>query len=322
MKGRVIFLHNVIFEELTYPSANGTDTVHAFVWRPASGTPHGIIQLAHGMCEYTLRYDAWARKFAKAGYIFCGNDHLGHGYTAPHEEALGYTAPRGGADFLVEDLYTLTKRMKGTYPNLPLVLYGHSMGSFVARLYLTHREKAQELAAALISGTAGPEQPAWLALRLARAIAAAKGTDHHSPLLTALAFGAYNKRFEGEEDSASWLTRVREVRDAYRNDRFCRFTFTAAGYDTLFSLLAAVSKKTWANGVPKALPLLLFAGDMDPVGNYGKGVRAVHRRLLSAGCNATLRLYEGGRHEMHNEENADEVFADILSFISGALASK
>ena len=155
---------------------------------------------------------------------------------------------------------------------------------------------------------------------LERAIAAVKGDHHRSKLLTSLAFGAYNKRFEDEQDRRSWLTRVKSVRDAYRNDTLCRFKFTAAGYEALFTLLSTVSSKKWAHTVPKKLPVLLFAGDMDPVGNYGKGVQQVYDRLLAAGCErVAIKLYAGGRHEMHNELNSDEVFADLVSFLEGAL---
>lgn len=310
-------MDNVRFRELTYQSADGVSTVHACVWEPTECAPRGVIQLAHGMCEYAERYDAWARRFAAAGFVFCGNDHLGHGKTAPDEAHLGYTAKRNGASYLVEDVHTLTVLMKKAYPALPVVLYGHSMGSFVARLYLTRY--GEELAGALISGTAGAGGPARVARTLAHVIAAFRGDMHRSKLLTDLAFGSYNNKF-GKGDSAAWLTRESDVRAAYRGDVFCSFRFTLAGYDTLFSLLAEVSRKKWANGVPKSLPVLLFSGDMDPVGNYGRGVREVYERMQRAGCNVRMKLYPDGRHEMHKETNRDEVFADLLNYLEEILA--
>jgi len=306
--------NDVSFEELTYRSADGVTTVHAYLWMPLNREPVAIVQLAHGMCEYVSRYDSWARRFAEKGIIFCGNDHLGHGNTAATAEDLGYTAKRGGADFMVEDLFALTKTVKARFAGLPLFLYGHSMGSFMARLYLTRY--GEHLTGALISGTAGPEAPTGIALKLARMIARAKGYRHRSKFITSLAFGAYNKRFREENDPNSWLTRVKDVRERYAKDPFCHYVFTLAGYDTLFSLLGAVSSKHWAENVPKNLPIFLFSGDKDPVGNNGKGVKEVYRRLAGAGCRVTLKLYRGGRHEMHNEENADEVFADIIDFLS------
>ncbi|MBR7112100.1 MAG: lysophospholipase [Clostridia bacterium] len=305
---------SVSFEELTYLSADGKTTVHAYLWIPTHCEPRAIVQLAHGMCEYVSRYDEWARRFAAEGIVFCGNDHLGHGHTAAAPEDLGHTAARGGADFLVEDLYTLTKTVKARFEGLPLFLYGHSMGSFVARLYLTRY--GEDLTGALLSGTAGPEAPTGIALTLAHGLARAKGVRHRSKFITSLAFGAYNKRFGEEKDPNSWLTRVKEVRERYQKDPFCHFVFTLGGYDTLFSLLGAVSSKHWAENVPKHLPIFLFSGEMDPVGNYGRGIQKIYRRLTETGCNVTQKLYPGGRHEMHNEENRDEVFADIMDFLS------
>ena len=308
----------VIFEERSYLSADKKTQVHACVWRPEGIAPKGIIQLSHGMCEYMGRYDAWARRFCEVGFVVCGNDHLGHGQTAESESELGFIPQGIGADCLVEDLHTMSVLIKAEYPELPLVLYGHSMGSFVLRAYLSRY--GGELSAALISGTAGAGQPVGVAKRLAKTIAAVKGDHHRSKLLTGLAFGAYNKRFEDEQDRRSWLTREKAVRDAYRNDPLCRFKFTAAGYEALFTLLSTVSNKKWPLTVPKNLPILLFAGDMDPVGDYGKGVQQVYDRLVAAGCErAAIKLYAGGRHEMHNELNCDEVFADLVAFLEGAL---
>lgn len=309
----------VLFEERTFLSADGRTRVHGYIWRPQGVMPKAIIQLSHGMCEYVLRYTEWAHRFCEAGYVFCGNDHLGHGHTAPDEEELGFTASKNGAAYLVEDLHIMSAIVKAEFPGVPLVLYGHSMGSFAARVYLSHY--GEELAAALISGTAGPEQPTGLALKVAHAVAAMKGERHRSGFLTSLAFGSYNKRFREENDVHAWLTRERSVREAYAKDPFCHFIFTAAGYDTLFTLLNDVSRKEWAQTVSKTLPVLLFAGEEDPVGNYGKGVRKIYERLQKAGCRGVqLRLYPEGRHEMHNETNRDEVFADLITFLEGTLA--
>ena len=308
----------VIFEQRNYLSADKRTQIHAYIWRPEGAPLRGIIQISHGMCEYMMRYDAWARRFCEIGFVVCGNDHLGHGQNAENAAELGFIPQTIGAHCLVEDLHTMSELIKAEYPELPLVLYGHSMGSFVLRAYLSRYGEA--LSAALISGTAGAGQPTGVARQLARTIAAAKGDHHRSKLLTSLAFGAYNKRFGDEQDGRSWLTRDKAVRDAYKNDTLCRFKFTAAGYEALFTLLSTVSSKKWPLTVPKSLPMLLFAGDMDPVGNYGKGVRQIYDRLVAAGCErVAIKLYAGGRHEMHNELNRDEVFADLAAFLEDAL---
>ena len=309
----------IIFRERTFLSADGRTQVHAYIWYPEGIELKGIVQLSHGMCEYVQRYDAWARRFCAAGYIFCGNDHLGHGHTAPDEDELGYTDPHNGAEYLVEDLHTLSAIMRTEYPGLPLILYGHSMGSFAARIYMTRY--GEELSAALISGTAGADLPTGLGIVLTNAVRRMKGAHHRSKTITSIAFGGYNSRFEEENDPFSWLSKDPAVRDAYRADPFCTYVFTTTGYHTMFSLLRAVSDKKWADGVPKSLPVFIFAGDMDPVGGYGKGVRQIYDRMIAAGCTRTaLKLYPNGRHEMHNEPERDTVFADIMSFLEDALS--
>ncbi len=309
-------MNEVKYEEISFLSADQKTTVRGYFWSPAT-PPKAIIQLSHGMCEYVQRYDAWARRFAEAGYAFCGNDHLGHGRTAPAVEELGYTAPKDGADYLVGDLHTMSTLAKEAFPGVPLVLYGHSMGSFAARVYLTRY--GTELSGALISGTAGPGNPTGLALMLNALIGKSKGLHHRSRFLSALAFGAYNKRFAAEKDVFSWLTRDAATRSMYERDTYCHFLFTSAGYDTMFTLLHEISRKKWADGVPKTLPVLLFSGDMDPVGGYGKGVRKIYERMCAAGCNVKLKLYALGRHEMHNELNRDEVFDDLVAFLEEIL---
>lgn len=310
-------MSEILFEQTSFLSADGKTPVAAYFWYSSGVTPRAIIQLSHGMCEYITRYDAWARRFAEAGYVFCGNDHLGHGNSAQGKNDLGYMAVRGGAELLVEDVHKMTLLAKEKFPDIPLVLYGHSMGSFVARAYLTRH--GEELAGALISGTAGPGQPTGMGKMLAHAVGKMRGDHYRSKFLTAMAFGSYNKKFSKEKSLFSWLTRDESVRERYANDSFCTFVFTTAGYDTLFSLLGEVSDKRWANDVPKGLPILLFAGDMDPVGAYGKGVRKVYERLADAGCNVQLQLYKDGRHEMHNEINKDEVFADLIQYLEEIL---
>ena len=210
----------VIFEERTYLSADKRTQIHGYIWRPEGIPLRGIIQISHGMCEYIKRYDAWARRFCEIGFVVCGNDHLGHGETAENAEELGFIPQKIGADCLVEDLHAMSQLIKAEYPELPLVLYGHSMGSFVLRAYLSRY--GEELSAALISGTAGAGQPTAVAKKLAQTIAAVKGDHHRSKLLTSLAFGAYNKRFEDEQDRRSWLTRENVGKASLPRRRYAR----------------------------------------------------------------------------------------------------
>lgn len=282
-----------------------------YLYRPPE-PPRAVLQVCHGMCEYVERYEPLADWLAQRGVLMCGADHAGHGRTATRPEDLGYFP--GGWQRLARDAYDLTAAVKREYPRLPFFLLGHSMGSFVARDYL--RRYGRELDGAILCGTSGGNPWAGLGIALAKAIAAAKGERHRSALLNRLAFSGYNSRYGGARTAFDWLTRDRAVVDAYIADPLCNFVFTAQGFETLFRLLRSVSGAGWYRSVPEELPVLLIAGDMDPVGGYGKGVAKVGRRLKRAGVrDVSCTLYPGARHELFNETNAEAVCQDILRWL-------
>lgn len=299
----------------TFASSNGRDRIRYYVYSPEE-SPRAILQISHGMCEYLTRYEGFIEYMADRGFLVCGNDHLGHGGSAASQEELGYFASDNGWSCLVEDLHRLTVHIKKKYPCLPYYLFGHSMGSFVARAYLVRFGDA--LDGAILCGTSGGNPFAALGVLMAKFLSRVKGDHYRSRLLNDLMFQSYNSRYPDKRTSFDWLTRERSIVDRYIQDPYCNFVFTANGFENLLSMLRYVSSSQWYASVPRDLPILLISGDMDPVGQYGIGVKQVFRRLKKEGVmDLTIRLYEQGRHELLNETNRQDIYSDMVNWLEG-----
>ncbi len=300
-------------ERFIRPSKDGKNTLAAYCILP-QGAPRGMVQISHGMCEHFTRYIPFGEYLASLGYLVFGHDHLGHGETASTAEDLGFTVSGGGAHILCEDVHALSLYMKAQYPTLPLVLFGHSMGSFIIRQVLA--EHGADYDAAIICGTGGPEVPAGLGKGVASLMMKCKGERYRSKLLKRISFMGYNKRFGKGCDPNSWLTRDASIIAGYRDDPYCRFIFTLRAYHDLFTLIASVSEKDWAGKLPKSLPVLVVSGEEDPVGGYGKGVRTVGERIKAAGVSdCTVKLYPQMRHEILNELDRETVWKELAQWI-------
>ena len=306
---------NYVLTELNYPSKNGVDTIHGYIYAPVSGEVRGIVQLAHGMIDYVGRYHFLIDALTKDGYVFAGNDHIGHGKSAPSPEKLGFYPGKNGATDMVRDLHTMNKILRERFPGAPIVMLGHSMGSFLSRLYIEKYPHTAE--GHIIHGTSGPMNATVKAGKLlVKLVSALKGDDHRSKLIDSVAFSSYNTKFPKAEGKHAWLTREVELVNGRDDDPFTNFKFTCSGFYQLFTALGDVSCGKWFKNYPKSMNTLILGGTMDPVGQYGKGCEKVYKKLLLEGCNAiSIKLYDGARHELFNESCRDEVFADILAWL-------
>lgn len=303
-------------EKFSYASSDGVSEVAAYAYVPLEKEYRGIVQIVHGMSEYFLRYDEFCSFLAESGFIVCGNDHIGHGYTAVCASELGYTAERDGADIMASDVNMLAGLMKERFPKLPHILLGHSMGSLIARYCISVYPDITD--SCIIMGTVGPDSPAKLAKMLAGLNAKLFGEHNRSKFIKSLAFGSYNKSFKNEESESAWLCSVKSVVDRYDGDSLAGFTFTARGYHTLFDLLSRVSTREWAESIDKELPIFVVFGKNDPVGDYGRGVLKVCEMLYAAGAkNMRYKVYPKSRHEILNDVEKDEVYGDLYNWICG-----
>lgn len=271
----------------------------------------GVISVIHGMAEHTDRYLDIAEYLCANGYAVFMHDHAGHGKSVASEDDLGFFCKENGNEKIVDDVKNVIELINKELPGKPVILWGHSMGSFVTRRFIAKYPGC--VTGAVICGTAGANPAAGVGIIIAKAVEKILGGHHRSDFLDTMAFGSYNKKFE-KKTGFEWLSVNKKNVDAYVKDPLCGYRFTAGGFKDLFSLLKSVSDKEWYNSVPD-IPLYLIAGDMDPVGNYGKGVEEVHKKLLESGHkNVKLKLYKGLRHEIHNEASRFEVLDDIVDF--------
>lgn len=308
--------------EFSVQSAFKGRTIKGIMYTPVvKAHVKAIFQIAHGMAEHKERYEEFCDFLAQNGYAAVIHDHVGHGESVNSKEELGFFGEVGGRKVLVEDCHSVTTYVKNELGDKPLIFFGHSMGSFIARAYtVTHPE---EITAAIYCGTSGANPAAFLAVRIADAVAKSKGSLHRSEFINTLAFGAYNKRIKPARTDFDWLSTDDAQVDKYVADELCGFLFTACGYRDLFLLLRTVSVKKWYKRVPENLPIFLVAGDEDPVGEYGKGVKQVAEDLKKTGhTHVHTKLYRGMRHEILNEVNNEMVMKDILEWSDKQLTKK
>lgn len=301
-------------ETFYYDSTCGTARIHAVRYLP-EGTPRAVLQITHGMCEFIERYEDFAAYLCEHGFVVTGNDHLGHGGSVTSPEAFGYFAEGDANAVVLADVHTLTTITKEAYPGLPYFLLGHSMGSFYARQYLG--TYGDELTGAIVMGTGCQPQALVRAGKLITSLLAVfKGWRHRSRFVDNMAFGSYNKRFEPSRTPKDWLTKDTAIVDAYLADERCTFVFTLNAYHAMFSGIDRLYGKALLAAMPKDLPVLFTAGEDDPVGDFGAGVKRAAAMFRECGMtNVQEKLYPGDRHEILNETDRAQVYADMLAWL-------
>lgn len=310
----MIFLE-FLTKEYTFPSHSGLCDIYAQSAAPIDyGSIKGVVQISHGMAEYSNRYARFALELCKAGYAVFVSDHIGHGSSITDKEMLGFFGETEGEEHFVEDLKSLTDIIKSEYPDLPFFMLGHGMGSLIARKYTA--KYGYLLDGVIYSGTSGENPALGIGISLANALIKQNGAMHRSEVLDAIAFGAYNRKTQKRTEN-DWASRDEEEVDKFNADELCGYTYTVSGMKALFTTLKQVSSKRWYNTVPLSMPIYLISGTMDPVGDYSKGVNEVYKMLKKTGHkNVTMKLYEGARHEILNEINREEVYADIIAWLN------
>jgi alpha-beta hydrolase superfamily lysophospholipase len=304
----------------TVTATDGTP-VHVFRWLPEAGTaPKAVVQIAHGMAEHAARYARFGEVLTAAGYAVYASDHRGHGKTAGDLERAGFFADNNGWSTVVEDMYAVTRTIREEQPGLPIFLFGHSMGSMLSRTYAIRH--GGELEGLILSGTGGdPGMLGKVGQVVAAVEAKVRGKRTPSPLLDKLSFGNFNKPFEPARTPFEWLSRDPAEVDAYIADPWCGFVCTAGMFQDLLGGIALINSDSQVARIPQGLPIYVFSGAEDPVGDKTKGVQQVVNQFRRLGIkDVVVRYYLGARHEVLNETNRDEVMADVVDWLDNHLS--
>lgn len=298
--------------ELYYDSLGG-GKLHACRWTP-DGEVKGIVQIVHGIAEYVERYDEFATYLNSRGLLVVAEDHMGHGKSVCEATPMGCFA--GGWHNAVDDTYRLMQDTMAEFPNVPFVLFGHSMGSFMARTVLA-KYPDSGISAAIICGSAWmPGAVIGAGKLLAELICKKNGAEKPSQLLQNVMFGSYNKKIEHPRTVCDWLTRDNKIVDAYVADPLCGFVPSAGLVRSMMEGLQYIQDGKHLDAMRKDLPVWFIAGGDDPVGGYGDGVRQAVEEFKKHGmAHVDVKIYPLCRHEIHNEINRREVYEDVANWI-------
>jgi len=274
--------------------------IAAVKWMPEGG-PKAVVQIAHGLAEHCRRYKRFAEALIGAGYAAYAYDHRGHGETLTD----GATPGDFGAaswDGLVADMAQMTAIIRDENPDLPVILFGHSMGSFAAQTYLLDR--SDKIDACILSGSSDMPSLAQMAM---------SGAD--------MSFAAFNAAFEPVRTDFDWLSRDEAEVDAYIADPLCGFDAPPETAMAMFASAARIADPAQMQAITSALPILIASGRADPLADGGALLESLARRYGEGGVQRVdVTLYDGARHEILNETNRNEVTADILKWAGQVMA--
>ncbi len=300
--------------ETIYQVMSDGVSVARYEWA-TEGSPRAILLIAHGMSEHALRYNAFAEKACALGFSVFSSDHRGHGKTAKSKEELGFLAEKDGFFRVVEDQKELCAEIHKKYPNTPLILVGHSFGSFISQNYIENYSST--LNACVLLGSAGPNPAVGFGSLVANTVSLTSGRRNISKLLDKLSFGSFNKGIKDSKTDFDWLSRDEAMVQAYIDDELCGFTCTAGFYQDLMRGLKKTHNPKEMAKIPEKFPVLILGGTSDPVSNYGKTLKKLFSIYKKNGMqNVQFKLYDDARHELLNELNKEEVMMDVFNWIN------
>lgn len=306
--------------EYFFVSHDGKTLIHVNQWTPLCRPVQGVVQIAHGVAEYGARYAPFAQFLCDHGFVVVANDHLGHGQSLIENRPMVYLGDENGWQNAVDDIETLRERTAREFPAVPYVLLGHSMGSFLSRTHLIRYPG--KLDGCILCGTGFMNRSVILGGKLlAERESRRLGRTAYSKVADRLAFGAYNQHFAPNRTAYDWVSLDEDNVDAYLADPLCGGQVTLGLFQDMLGGIERICRQSNLKRMDKTLPVLLLAGDQDPVGDMGKGVRRTCAAFQRAGVQrVSLKLYHGLRHEILNEKTARYIYRDVLDWLQSVVS--
>jgi len=304
-------------------SFKGIDGIllHVSGWLP-EGEVKACVEIAHGMAEHGARYERLAAFLNQSDYAVYAIDHRGHGKSIPAGKTPGHMADKDGWAMAVEELYLLNQEIRERHPDKPVILLGHSMGSFMVQDYLARF--SDSIQGAALSATNGPPGTLGKLGQLVSRIEKLRaGNEGHSTLLANMSFKAFNKAFAPNRTEFDWLSRDEAEVDKYVDDPLCGFECSIATWIGLLDALTRIASDDAVRKMDPYKPLYLFAGTADPVGENAKGVKRLLKIYEKQGfSNVSSKFYEEGRHELLNDIIREDVMKDLLDWLNHTLVEQ
>ena len=297
--------------------ADDDHRIHLQTWTPG-GDARGVVQMLHGLGEHIGRYERFAHAAVARGFVVYGHDHRGHGRS---EGERGYFADEDGWHKVVEDVRIVNEHIAGAQPTKPVIMLGHSMGSFIAETFAMHY--GERLQGLLLSGSSWPQRLQLLPGRLLAKLESFRvGKRGNSDLINALGFSAFNRPFRPVRTEMDWLSRDENEVDRYVADPLCGGPFTCGLWLDFLGALFALGSDNALTRIPADLPIFITGGSADPVGGDKGMTRLAMHYMQTMHQRVKLKIYPEGRHEMLNEINREEVTADWLDWIEAHLKAR
>ncbi len=292
------------------------ETIFYYKWETSKKPIKGVVQISHGVGEHAGRYHSIAKVLQNDGYVVYANDHRVHGKSVENIKDLGFYDGDNYFNDAINDMRQLTEIIKNEHPNKKIILFGHSMGSLLSREYVT--KYGNDLEALILSGTASfMKGLGTFGLISTKVISTFKGRNRSNELLKSVFFTQFNKKFKPNRTKVDWISRDENEVDIFEADPYRIEDFSLSVFLDILKGSKKINKQYTFKKTPKKLPIFIFSGDKDPVGEMGEGVKRVVKNYKKAGIkDLTLKLYKGGRHEMLNEVNKKEVEQDVINWLN------